>query len=96
MSNKVFSYLAKISYSVYMTHALIAVVFDIAARKIFSNFVNPYNVEQGFGGDLYLIPYLITVIIVSHITWRVVEGYGGRWLSRVLKVRRRSKAMSKA
>lgn len=94
MSNRIFSYLAKISYSVYMTHALIAVAFDILARKFLSGFVNPYNIEQGIGGDLYLIPYLITVIIVSHVTWRVVEGYGGRWLSRVLGVRRRHKAAS--
>ena len=94
MSHKIFSYLAKISYSVYMTHALIAVVFDIAARKLLIGFVQPYNVEQGLWGDLYLIPYLAVVIAVSHITWRVVEGYGGRWLSRVLKVRQRSKTLS--
>lgn len=94
MSNGMFSYLAKISYSVYMTHALIAVAFDIVARKLLSSFVNPYTIEEGFGGDLYLIPYLITVIIVSHLTWRFVEGYGGRWLSRVIGVRRRGKTTS--
>ena len=94
MSHKVFSYLAKISYSVYMTHALIAVVFDMVARKLLKGFVQPYNIEQGIWGDIYLIPYLLIVIFVSHFTWRYIEGYGGRWLSRVLKVRRRSKAIS--
>ena len=94
MSHKIFSYLAKISYSVYMTHVLIAVVFDIAARKFLIGFVQPYNVEQGIWGDLFLIPYLLAVIFVSHFTWRYVEGYGGRWLSRVLKVKRRSKTLA--
>ena len=90
MSHRVFGYLAKISYSVYMVHAIIAVVFDKIGSKLLKGFVQPYNVEQGLWGDLYLIPYLIVVIIISHFTWRFVEGYGGRWLSRVLKVRTRA------
>ena len=54
--------------------------------------MNPYNVEQGLWGDAYLIPYLIVVVIISHFTWVFVEGMGGRWLSRVIKVRKRTKA----
>ena len=96
MSNKVFGYLAKISYSVYMVHAIIAVGFDIIARKFLGGLVMPYNVEQGIWGDLYLIPYLIVVILISHFTWVFVEGYGGRWLSRVLKVRKHAKPIKAA
>jgi peptidoglycan/LPS O-acetylase OafA/YrhL len=96
MSNKLFSYLAKISYSVYMTHALIAVLFDILAKRFFSAYVKSYTEVGGIGGDVYIVIYLLFVILVSHITWRVVEGYGGRWLSRALKIRRRSKVAAKA
>ncbi len=95
MSNKLFSYLAKISYSVYMTHALIAVLFDILAKRFFSAYVKSYTEVGGIGGDVYIVIYLLFVILVSHITWRVVEGYGGRWLSRALKIRRRSKVAAK-
>lgn len=94
MSHSIFSYLAKISYSVYMVHVIVAVVFDIAAKRFLSGYVHIYNIEEGIWGDLYLIPYLLVVIGVSHITWRLVEGVGGRWLNRVLKVRRRKSSAS--
>lgn len=94
MSHRAFSYLAKISYSVYMVHAIIAVVFDKIGSKLFTGFVQPFDVEQGLWGDLYLIPYLMAVIFISHFTCKYIEGYGGRWLSRVLKVRSHVKAVS--
>ena len=82
MSGRIFGFLARISYSVYMIHVIIAIFFGIfAERFIAGNFPN-WNVS-GWGGDLLLIPYLACVILASYLTYKFVEIPGGRFLRRL-------------
>lgn len=78
MSAKPFHYLAKISYSTYMTHVIISICFDIfskvALAKVFPNW------NEGWGGDLLLLVYLGVVIAVSHFTYHLVEVPGGKFI----------------
>lgn len=89
-----FRYLARISYSVYMTHMIISVVFYAFANIVLARFFGPEWYAQGINGDLYLLPYLACVFVFSHITQRFVEvpankflmsrkfGFGRRHLSK--------------
>lgn len=79
-SNRVFLYLAKISYSVYMTHAIFAFVLNIILVRIFPNVHSP---EIGWFGDFLLVPYLAMVIIFSHLTWKYIEIPGKVLLQKV-------------
>lgn len=74
-----FLYLAKISYSVYMTHALFAMVFNAFGQMLFPQIMDP----NSSAGTLYLIPYLASVIIFSHLTYLFIEEPGRKWLSAV-------------
>lgn len=81
MSQKIFGYLAKISYSVYMTHVIFAIIFAIIFERIFPGMVkSPDEFTGGLSGDLLLIPYLLAVVAFSHMTWKFVEIPGGRFL----------------
>jgi len=81
MSRPIFRYLAKISYSVYMTHVIFAIVFNIFAERLLPGMIpGPDVFAGGINGDLYLIPYIVVVIIFSHFTWRFVEKPGGAFL----------------
>jgi len=77
MSGRVFRYLAKISYSVYMTHVIISIAFSIFANHILAAVIPDWN-PTGWGGDLLLIPYLAAVVCFSHLTHHFVEVKGGR------------------
>ncbi|WP_427451096.1 acyltransferase family protein [Litorimonas sp. WD9-15] len=74
MSRPIFLYLAKISYSVYMTHVIIAFAFGIVLKRGLG------ELPTGWAGDFWLGIYLCVVLVVSHLTWRFVEKPGGRWL----------------
>jgi len=76
MMSGVFRYLAKISYSVYMVHMIIAVVFYGVISKLVP--VNWFT--QGINGDLLLIPYLAVVFICSHLTQKYVEVKGMKYI----------------
>lgn len=78
MMQGVFKYLAKISYSVYMVHMLFAVIFYIFAAKLLLPIVGADWFDKGVNGDLFLIPYLLTVVSVSHFTYKYVEKPGAR------------------
>lgn len=83
LSARPFPFLARISYSVYLSHVLIAIAFDIAAGQTVGAVWPEWRVHEGFG-TLLLVPYLAVVIGVSALTYRYVEVPGGRWLKRVL------------
>jgi len=85
MSLPVFRYLAKISYSVYMVHVIIAIGFAIIGTRLFPDQLVVGDIANGFWGDLYNIPYLLCVIGVSHLTWKFVEVPGGK-IMRKLKL----------
>lgn len=72
MSHRVFGYLAKISYSVYLTHVIIAIAFAIVIERLTG------RLPSGWEGDAWLILYLSVVIVVSHLTQRFIEVPGGR------------------
>ena len=81
-----FPFLARISYSVYLSHVLIAIGVDMLMGRALGAAWPEWRMHEGFG-TLLLIPYLAMVIGVSALTWRWVEVPGGRWLKRVLGVR---------
>ena len=83
MSLPIFRYLAKISYSVYMVHVIIAIAFAIIGIRFFPDYLVVGDVENGLWGDFYNIPYLLTVIGLSHLTWKYVEVPGGRFLRKL-------------
>jgi len=77
MMGRVFRYLAKVSYSVYMVHMLIAVLYYALISKFVAN---PDWFGAGINGDLMLIPYLAIVLIFSHFTQKYVEVGGQKWI----------------
>lgn len=83
----VFLYLAKISYSVYMVHAIFAMVFYMFGTRLFPQIM----AEGGFAGDLFLVPYLSVVIVTSHFTWTYIERPGQKWLEGLNLKRKSSK-----
>jgi len=86
MMAPVFRYLAKISYSVYMIHVFVAICADVAAERIIGGWVgNPQWHDSAIWGDLYLLPYLIVVIGLSHLSVRYVEGPGARLIGSFAK-----------
>lgn len=80
MSLPLFRYLAKISYSVYMVHVIIAIGFAIIGTRIFPEQLVVGDYANGLWGDFYNIPYLFCVIGVSHLTWKFIEVPGGKFL----------------
>lgn len=84
LDQKLFAYLAKISYSVYMTHVIISIGFTVVAERFIAGLWPNWN-EAGLGGDLLMVPYLLVVIVVSHFTYHYVEVTGGRWISCAFK-----------
>lgn len=78
MSLRIFRYLAKISYSVYMVHTIFAIFFQVVGSRLVPSIMT----TGGWTGDLLLIPYLMTVIAFSHFTWRFIERPGQVWLQK--------------
>jgi peptidoglycan/LPS O-acetylase OafA/YrhL len=72
MSLRAFQYLAKISYSVYLVHVIIAIVFAVGLNHIFG------ELPTGWAADVWLGIYLCVVIAVSHCTYYLIERPGGR------------------
>lgn len=79
MKHKIFAYLAKISYSVYMIHVIIAIAFGIAAEHLIGRVIPNWNIS-GWGGDALLVIYLSVVIFCSHLTYHFIEIPGGRFI----------------
>lgn len=74
MSQRIFQYLAKISYSVYLTHVIIAIIFAVGLKQIFG------ELPSGWTADVWLGIYLCVVIGVSHCTYHLIEKPGGRFV----------------
>lgn len=88
MMARPFAFLARISYSVYMVHVLIAILADMFATIFLSRIFGERWHDVGFNGDFYLIPYLIGVIIGGYLLQRFVEAPGAKWLGGLEKARR--------
>ena len=83
MMARPFAFLARISYSVYMVHVIIAIVADIFAERFLAGLFGERWHDVGFNGDLYLLPYLIVVIIAGYLLQRFVEVPGAKWLGKM-------------
>jgi peptidoglycan/LPS O-acetylase OafA/YrhL len=73
MSTKPMRYIAKISYSIYMVHVLIAIMFAIFAEKVLPILFGPLWNDTFFPGDLLLLPYLTIVLVCAHFTFKYIE-----------------------
>lgn len=76
ISLPLFRYLAKISYSVYMIHAIFAFAFFIVGEQLFP----AITVEGGWAGDVLLLVYLAAVIGFAHLSWKYIERPGQKFL----------------
>ena len=83
MSHKIFRYLAKISYSVYMIHVIISIFFGIFAARFMPYIAGQDWNATGLGGDLYMVVYLITVIIGAHVTYHMIEVPGRKLITKI-------------
>ena len=90
MSAKPFRYLAKISYSTYMTHVIISIIFSIFGKKVLAVIIPNWD-NSLWAGDALLLIYLCAVIAVSHLTYHFIEVPGGR-LIRNFKLKRSAKS----
>jgi len=83
MSQRIFQYLAKISYSVYLIHVIISIAFSICLTRIFG------ELPTGWEGDFWLGVYLCVVIAASHCTYHLIEKPGGRLIRNWNRPRKR-------
>lgn len=83
MSHKIFRYLAKISYSVYMIHVIISIFFGIFAARFMPYIAGENWNATGIGGDLYMVAYLLTVILCAHVSYHMIEVPGRRLINKV-------------
>lgn len=74
MSQRIFQYLAKISYSIYLVHVIIAIAFAVALEAILG------ELPTVWAADAWLAIYLCVVIAVSHCTYHLIERPGGRFI----------------
>lgn len=86
-----FAFLAKISYSVYMVHVIIAIAADIFAAKFLPAVNGVRWHDSGLNGDLYLIPYLIAVIITGYLLQRFIEAPCAKVMGQWYKTRSKAK-----
>ncbi|NNC37406.1 MAG: acyltransferase, partial [Hyphomonadaceae bacterium] len=78
MSTRPMRYIAKISYSIYMVHVLISIIFAVFAEKALPVLLGPLWNATLYPGDLLLIPYLMIVLISAHFTYHFVEVPGSK------------------
>ena len=83
MTRPIFGYLAKISYSVYMIHVIIAIVFDVFAGRVLSRVFGAGWHDTAVWGDLYLLPYLLIVIGCAHLSVIYIERPGARLIKHI-------------
>jgi len=74
LSHRIFQYLAKISYSVYLVHVIISILFSIVFKQFFG------ALPTGWAANLWLGVYLVVVIGVSHCTYHLIERPSGKWI----------------
>lgn len=77
MDSSVFSYLGKISYSVYLNHFILILLLPTAAFKLF-------KIEQNTLNQLLvLLLSFIVIIIYSQLTYVFIERKGGQYLKKI-------------
>jgi len=86
LGHRIFKYLAKISYSVYMVHFIIALVFGVVANQILPESV----MSSAWAGDALIALYVGVVIVGGHLLHILVEVPGARWMKARLRVRARA------
>jgi len=79
MSAKPFRYLAKISYSTYMTHVIISIAFSIFGGAVVVSIIPDWD-NSAWAGDALVAVYLCVVVAFSHLTYHFVEVPGGRFI----------------
>ncbi len=77
---KVFRWLGKISYSIYMSHASILWVFTqflkVVLKIPFTSIDKDLVIQTSYGvGSIALILALITIISISHFSYKYIEDY---------------------
>ena len=77
METRPFQFLGKISYSVYLNHSILVVIFP---RAIFSFFKLPQSIVTEIA---VLILSLLLIIVYSHFTYSIIEVKGGNILKRL-------------
>jgi len=83
MSNGFFLYLAKISYSLYMVHIIIAIVMGMIADRFIIPNLPEISSSYAWIGDVYLMVYVGIVIAFAHFTWQYIEVPGNRIIKRL-------------
>ncbi len=91
LATRPFRALGRLSYSMYMAHIFISMVFAIIARKAFPYLFGTHWNGNYFGGDLLLVPYVVVVIVFAALLYRFVEVPGGKAML-ALRVGNRTKA----
>lgn len=76
-------YLARVSYSVYLNHMLIAIFCDLAIRFVIATFF-PGWVPTMTVGTILLVPYVAIVLIASELTFRFIEVPGAKFMNAAL------------
>ncbi len=93
LSKRPMGYLAKISYSVYLNHFIISILFEIVWNKLIVGRFTTESTEMLLG-TIFLIPYLLVVIISSEFTYRFIEKPGSRLMMKMLQRERTRKTFT--
>jgi peptidoglycan/LPS O-acetylase OafA/YrhL len=80
MRTPLMRYFAKISYSIYMVHVLIAIIFGVFSERVMPVLAGPLWNENHVAGDILLLPYMLVVMVASHLCYTYVEMPGRRAL----------------
>jgi len=85
MNMRIFQYLGKVSYSVYLNHSLVIIVINL----FISQFLGGLESLSPLTGDIISLIYLAIVLVSSNITYHVIEKPSAKFLrKRLLKQKR--------
>lgn len=73
ISKPALTHLGRISYSVYLWHLPFIYVFDRLVVRVIDPLVGEGWNASGLGGDLLMIPFLLTCVIWSHFSFLWIE-----------------------
>ena len=90
MSGPALVWLGGISYSLYMTHALVEMYGVNLALRWFSRFGSVDLAAQPLAAGALLVAATLAALVLGAFTWRWVELPGRRWVMRVSEAPRRA------